>query len=168
MLPGLCYGSSDVEADEAQAMQVHAALRAQGLPGSMPVYASPLRRCAELARRLGPAPVFDARLSEMDFGSWEMRSWDAIPRAEVDAWAADLLRYRPGGGESVLQVAERVAAFRRDLRARGHAQALVLCHAGTIRLLSALQGGQSLEMAALQAASTPHQVGYGEVILLKD
>ena len=44
---------------------------------------------------------FDARLAELDFGHWEMQSWDGIPRAEVDAWAADVAHYRPGGGESV-------------------------------------------------------------------
>lgn len=47
----------------------------------------------------------------MGFGAWEMRAWNAIPRAEVDAWAADLLHYRPDGGENVLDMACRVAAF---------------------------------------------------------
>lgn len=166
--PGLCYGSTDVAVAQAQLEEIHAALRAQGLPGDLPVYASPLRRCAELARRLSPAPVFDARLAEMDFGSWEMRPWDDIERAEVDAWAADLLGYRPGGGENVLQVARRVAAFRAALRQSGQAQALVVCHAGTMRLLSALHGGEPVETAALRAARTPHHIGYGELLLLED
>jgi len=165
---GLCYGASDVATADTEQRQLHAALHAQGLPGAMPVYASPLRRCAELARRLCADPVFDGRLAEMDFGSWEMRGWDNIARAEIDAWAGDLLRYRPGGGESVLQVARRVAAFRDDLYRKNHAEALVVCHAGTIRLLSALHGGEAVETAALQAARRPHHIGYGELLLLKD
>ena len=44
----------------------------------------------------------DARLVELDFGSWEMHHWDTIPRAQIDAWAADVALYRPGDGESVL------------------------------------------------------------------
>jgi alpha-ribazole phosphatase len=135
---------------------------------ALDVYASPLQRCALLARRLQPRGVhLDARLAEMDFGSWELRAWDAIPRHEVDAWAADLLHYRPGGAECVLDVARRVAAFVDDLRQAGHAEALLICHAGTIRLLSAMRAGLPLEQAALNAARTPHRIAYGEVVVLE-
>ncbi|HBZ05752.1 MULTISPECIES: histidine phosphatase family protein [Massilia] len=171
--PGLCYGSSDVVAPAHETARVRDALRAAGLPGTMPTYASPLERCAALARSLDPSPLrFDARLAEMDFGAWELRSWDTIARSEIDAWADDLLHYRPGGGESVLDVARRVAAFLDDMRAelRGarQPQALVICHAGTMRLLRALFTGQPLITAALEAARTPHRIGYGELLVLKD
>jgi alpha-ribazole phosphatase len=167
--PGLCYGSTDVAALPADTQRIHAALLEAGLPGALPVYASPLRRCADLARLLAGSEVrFDRRLAEMDFGTWELRSWDAIARADVDAWNADLPHYRPGGGESVLQVARRVAAFRAALHAEGHAEALVICHAGTMRLLAAMQDGVPPEQAALRAASTPHHIAYGEILVLKD
>lgn len=165
---GLCYGASDVAVTQAELARVHASLRMAGLPGQLPVIASPLRRCAELARRLRPYGLrFDARLAEMDFGRWELQPWDAIPRDEVDAWAADLLHYRPGGAECVLDVARRVAAFIRDLRQAGHAEALLVCHAGTIRLLSAMQGSLPLEQTALRAAGTPHRIAYGEIAVLE-
>jgi alpha-ribazole phosphatase len=164
---GLCYGASDVPVAEAELARVHACLRDAGLPGSLPVYASPLQRCARLAERLAPAALtLDARLAEMDFGRWEMQAWDAISRHEIDAWAADLLRYRPGGAESVLDVAHRVAAFVDELRHAGHAQALLICHAGTIRLLSAMREGVSLEQAALDAARKPHRISYGQLTVL--
>jgi alpha-ribazole phosphatase len=166
--PGLCYGASDVGVGEAELTRTHASLRAAGLPGILDVYASPLQRCALLARRLQPHGVrLDARLAEMDFGSWELRAWDAIARHEVDAWAADLLHYRPGGAECVLDVARRVAAFVDDLRQAGHAEALLVCHAGTIRLLSAMRAGLPLEQAALNAARTPHRIAHGEVVVLE-
>ena len=165
---GLCYGASDIAVPDAELARVHAALHAAGLPGKLPVIASPLQRCALLARRIKPADLrFDARLAEMDFGSWELRAWDAIPRQEVDAWAADLLHYRPGGGECVLDVARRVATFMNDLLQAGHAEALLIGHAGTIRLLSAMQGGARLEQAALDAARTPHRIGYGNIVTLE-
>jgi alpha-ribazole phosphatase len=165
---GLCYGASDVPVAQAELARVHASLRAAGLPGTLPIYSSPLRRCAELARRLQPRSLrFDARLAEMDFGRWELRAWDAIPREEVDAWAADLLHYRPGGAECVLDAARRVAAFAGELRQAGAAEALLVCHAGTIRLLSAMQGAGSLDQAALDAARRPHRIAYGEVITLE-
>jgi alpha-ribazole phosphatase len=166
--PGLCYGASDVAIDEADLARVHAHLSKAGLPGMLPVHASPLRRCARLATRLQPHSLHvDARLAEMDFGSWELRAWDAIPRSEVDAWAADLLHYRPGGAECVLDVARRVAAFIEDLRQSGHAQALLICHAGTIRLLSAMRDGLPLEVAALNAARAAHRIAYGELVVLE-
>jgi alpha-ribazole phosphatase len=165
--PGLCYGASNLAVTEAELARVTASLRAAGLPGELPVYASPLQRCALLASRLQPAALrFDARLAEMDFGRWEMQSWDEIPRHEVDAWTADLLHYRPGGAECVLEVARRVADFVGDLRQAGHAQALLICHAGTIRLLGAMRAGVALERAALDAASTPHRIAYGELVML--
>jgi alpha-ribazole phosphatase len=166
--PGLCYGASDVAPDAAALGQVRAALAAAGLPGALPVYTSPLQRCALLARGLRPAALHvDARLAEMDFGAWELRSWADIARLEVDAWAADLLHYRPGGAENVLDVARRVAAFGAGLRAAQVAEALVVCHAGTIRLLLAMEDGLPLEQAALRAAQAPHRIGYGELLTLE-
>lgn len=171
--PGLCYGASDIAVAQAELVRVCAALRGAGLPGHMPVYSSPLQRCARLAQRLQPSGVrFDSRLAEMNFGSWEMLPWSAISRREIDAWAADPLSYRPGGAENVLDVARRVAAFAAELREElaggGGAEALLVCHAGTMRLLCAMQGGAPLEQAALRATATPHDIGYGETILLKD
>ena len=163
--PGLCYGASDVPVTETELARVHAGLALPlVLPHELPVYASPLQRCALLAERLAPGRVtLDARLAEMDFGAWELRPWSDIPRADVDAWTADLLHYRPGGAENVLDVARRVQAFVADLRAPS---ALIVCHAGTIRLLAALHGGAPLEQAALNAAQTPHRVGYGQLVVL--
>ena len=164
---GYCYGRTDLPAQAADSERVLAALTNQGIPGALPVYTSPLQRSAVLAQQLSSAPTFDARLAEMDFGAWELRQWDDITRDEIDAWNADLLHYRPGGGENVLQVAMRVDAFRADIQRAGHAEAVVICHAGTMRLLHAMSSGGTLEDAALRAASTPHQIGYGEVMVLE-
>ena len=166
--PGICYGRSDLGASPAGIAAVVRSLREQGLPGGLPVFASPLRRCAELAVQLSLHVNFDARLAEMDFGAWEMQPWDTIPRAEVDAWSADLLHYRPGGGENVLDVARRVAAFLDHLRQAGHTRVLLVCHAGSMRLLAALHAGGSIEEAALRAASQAHRIDYGGIIVLKN
>ncbi|MEW6763630.1 MAG: histidine phosphatase family protein [Pseudomonadota bacterium] len=166
--PGICYGRSDIAASPSAIAAVAQGLHEAGLPGDLPVFASPLRRCAELADRLGVPVTYDARLAEMDFGAWEMQPWDAIPRAEIDAWSADLLHYRPGGGESVSDVARRVAAFSDALRQANHPRALLVCHAGSMRLLAALHAGGSVEETALRAASQAHRIDYGGIIVLKD
>jgi alpha-ribazole phosphatase len=93
-----------------------------------------------------------------------------FPVAEIDAWAADMAHYRPGGGESVFLMAARVRAWHAHLlrHAQAHAieHAIVVCHAGTMRLLSACHAGLSLPDMALHAASTPHKIGYGATIVL--
>lgn len=173
--PGLCYGASDVAVSDDELARACARLREAGLPDpssdDLPVYASPLRRCADLARALQPRRLrLDARLMEMNFGRWELQPWSAIARDEVDAWAADLLHYRPGGAENVLDVARRVADFLADLRHSGAAQALLVCHAGTIRLLAQMTpviSNAALEQAALRAAQTAHSIDYGALLTLE-
>lgn len=163
--PGICYGRTDLETDAEELARALPALRA-ALPAGAPVISSPLRRCAALASALGTEVRFDARLAELDFGAWEMRSWSAIARAEIDAWAADVARYRPGGGESVFDMAERIAAFYSDLSSEDWPDAVVVCHAGAMRLLSARHTGLSPTGMAREAARQPHAIGYGEVIVL--
>lgn len=139
--PGICYGRLDLLAEDPPA--VAAALRGE-LPPGLPVWSSPLRRCRDLAVELHPQPAFDARLQEMDFGAWEGRQWDEIPRRELDAWAADVADYAPPGGESPRQLQQRVLAFVATLQV---AEAVLVTHAGVIRVLQAAQSGSSLEAA---------------------
>lgn len=167
---GLCYGRTDLHVPQHEHQRVAAALVAS-LPRSVPIFSSPLRRCRELAALLSGAlesgqVIHDARLAEMDFGTWEMRSWDDIPHAEIDAWAGALHSYRPGGGERVLDVADRIHSFLDELRKQPHQSAIVVCHAGTIRLLSACQQYHSSADAALAAARIENRIGYGELMVL--
>ena len=157
---GVCYGSSDVPAAAAALAAGYAALAPQladALALGYRLYSSPLRRCTALASLLGTFTP-DARLAEMDFGAWELRTWPGIARAEVDAWAADLLDYRPGGGETVREVGSRVRSFLDDLQQ----DAIVICHAGTMRLMSAIAAGEPL----LQAAAKPNHIKYCEALRL--
>lgn len=167
---GTCYGRSDVAVAPRAMATVRANLQAT-LPAGVPLYTSPLRRCAGLATALAqdlPSSTlrFDARLAEMDFGAWEMQPWHAIARADIDAWAADLAYYRPGGGENVLAMATRVHAFLGDLLCEQHETAIIICHAGTIRLLLALQARLPLEETALRAANSAHKIAYGETVVV--
>jgi alpha-ribazole phosphatase len=129
-LPGLCYGRTDVPLASTfaeDAAKVRAAL------GVVPrlAFASPSIRCRQLAEVLGaPAVRVDPRLMELDFGAWENRRWDDLPRAEVDAWANDFVETAPPGGETFRALAERVASFRREHEAT---DGVVITHGGVIR-----------------------------------
>lgn len=129
--PGICYGRLDVPA--AVPPDLVAELR-RSLPAGLPVWTSPLARCRDLAMALHPMPISEPRLAEMDFGDWEGRAWDAIPRAELDDWAADVADYAPPGGESPRAVQARVLAFVASLDV---AEAILVTHGGVIRTLLA-------------------------------
>jgi alpha-ribazole phosphatase len=137
--PGICYGRLDLEAENAEA--VAAQLSNELAPG-LPVWSSPLRRCRSLAELLHPRPILDERLIEMNFGLWEGRPWEAIPRHELDAWAADIAGYAPPGGESPCELQRRALDFVAGLDVP---EAVVVTHAGVIRVLVAHWRGLSPE-----------------------
>lgn len=156
----ICYGRTDVPLAETPELGAEALLAAAADPVER-IVSSPLSRALLVARavsRLTGAPLrTDDRLREMDFGEWEGRPWSALPRAEIDAWAADTVRYRVPGGESVADMLGRVRRAWTGI-ASSEATTLVLCHAGPIRCLLHVAGGMPLP-AALQAS-----VAYGEVV----
>jgi alpha-ribazole phosphatase len=144
---GVCYGRTDVPlaGDAVQAAAAIAErLAALGTPTPQAFWTSPLVRCASiaapLAGRFGQHAQADARLQEIDFGAWEGRCWDAIDRAALDAWAADLQHARVHGGENVAQFSERVGGWLDEWRTRATdgTTAHVITHAGVIRMLAAL------------------------------
>ncbi|OWY36485.1 histidine phosphatase family protein [Herbaspirillum aquaticum] len=156
-----CYGRSDIAVAPEMLAQSAAQLLPQlrALPHDWPLVSSPLQRCAKLAHSLAqamhrPAPQVDPRLQEMDFGQWELRPWDDIPWAEVEAWNADLAHYAPGGGETLTEVAGRMWQAFDDLLATSAEGVIVICHAGSIRMLhacAAWRAGQG-ESASPEAA----------------
>jgi alpha-ribazole phosphatase len=135
---GLCYGASDVPADAALTQQA-AELAAAVLPSSLPLWVSGLGRAQQLASALQalrsdlPMALVDKRLNEMDFGRWELRRWDDVPRAAFDIWLADFAHHRFGGGESTQQVIDRVADAMDAVRESGVSEAVWITHAGVIR-----------------------------------
>jgi alpha-ribazole phosphatase len=92
----------------------------------------------------------DARLREMDFGSWEGVAWSEIPRAAVDSWTQDLSTHRFGGKESANEVIQRVAAAWDEAqfmqtRAQGSGQGskhvLWIAHSGVAQAATLLASG---------------------------
>ncbi len=128
---GICYGRHDCPAEDTQSA---AETLLAELPPDLPVWTSPLLRCRALAERLHVRPVIDDRLAAMNFGAWEGLRWDDIPRAELDAWAADVAGYAPPGGESPRQLQQRALDFVASLDVP---EAVIVTHAGVIRTLLA-------------------------------
>lgn len=169
--PGTCYGATDMPADaQATARQAHEL--AQWLPAGMRMFSSPLQRCESLAValcRLRPDLVHecDARLRELDFGSWEGRRWCDIPQGEFEAWRADFAEHPVGGGECVRALMKRVALALEHTRScaassgdAAKAGAVWITHAGVIRAATLLANGVS---EPLRASEWPAEApGYGQ------
>ena len=114
---GLCYGQSDVElsaSGERRSEELSHGLSASlttidrvfhsGLQRTMPLAQS-------LAARLGLKAEPCAPLLERDFGTWELKSWDAIQAESGDAMLGMLTapgEFRPGGGETTFELRDRV------------------------------------------------------------
>jgi alpha-ribazole phosphatase len=140
---GICYGRRDVAVDASETERAAQKLRQQ-LPEQIlrnaPLYSSPLERCAILARQLGGSRsiTLTPALLELDFGAWQGRSWDGIPREELDAWAADLWRYAPGQGESAAAAADRWRSWVDSLARQSSDAVIAVTHAGLIRVAHAV------------------------------
>ncbi len=158
---GVCYGRTDVPLGasfESEARRVAERLSGRTFDA---VRTSPSGRCTRLAAFCGfPDAVRDGRLTELDFGVWEMRRWDDLRGSDVQAWYADWLRVPAGGAESLQDQYRRVASFVRDLSGRGTASALLFTHGGVIACLRVCAGECTLERAF------DRPVAFGEVVSL--
>jgi probable phosphoglycerate mutase len=132
-------GLSDLGHEQAELVAEHLACRFDDIAL---LAGSDLPRVAETAAataaRLRVPLVVDARLREIDLGSWTGRRHDVVAREhpqDVAAWQ----RWEDGaphGGERVSEVRARAWAAIEDLRGRaGGATLVVFTHGGVIRVL---------------------------------
>lgn len=106
------------------------------------IASSPLSRCwafaEELSQNLGLPLEVDDRLKEFGFGAWQGKTQEEITRFDpgvLQRFLRDPTTYRPDGAEGLAEFHRRVGSAVNDLLNRhcgGHA--LVVCHAGTIRM----------------------------------
>jgi alpha-ribazole phosphatase len=157
---GICYGQTDLDVTES--FEEEAAIIQQLLPLDFAaVYSSPLRRCSRLAERLFPGmPVLlRPSLMEVHCGEWEMRTWDELPKEEIDPWMADFVNIRIPGGESYIDLHTRVRhcweeivlassgaglASEAGAVGAGRAPVAVVAHGGVIRSILAGMTGTPL------------------------
>ncbi len=134
---GVCYGRSDVALSSAGRQQSLAlASQLSRLPVKS-IFHSGLQRTAllatELARLTGLTATREPVLAERDFGSWELQTWDAIYQQHGDEMmrmVSDPSGFRPGGGETTDELADRVWNWYRTLELPG--VAVIVTHGGPI------------------------------------
>lgn len=148
-IEGRCYGRLDVPVDPTLRVMTITKVR-ESIPAAVlryaPIFSSPLSRCVQFAGELAHprTPVIAEELVEMNFGSWEGRRWNDVPREELDHWARDLWSYRPGGGESAQTLAGRWRRWLRQVSASSSDTVVAVTHAGVIRVALACAGRLNL------------------------
>ncbi len=108
------------------------------------VVSSPVRRARESAEilgdRLGVAVEEEPGFAEMEFGTWDGMTFDEVAAADpaaVERWLGSL-EERPGGGESLLMVQERVlAALERVLSRHTGRTVVIASHVTPIKVVVA-------------------------------
>lgn len=136
---GRCYGASDVPLSRSGRATI--ADLAERLADAQPCWVvhSGLMRTRLLAERVaalaGCQLYKNVEWRERDFGAWEGKTWNAIYRASGNAMdgmidAPDF--FRPGGGETTSELAERVS---RAWQGLPDGFGIVVTHGGPIAAL---------------------------------
>lgn len=135
--PDICYGQSDLEvADSFPRESREVASKLPVSADDAVFYSSPLLRCRKLAAELTDDDIqFDERLKELDFGDWELKKWDDMDSALLQEWMDDFVNVSCPGGESYLELTDRVTAWWNELMEKEHESVVVVTHAGVIRCL---------------------------------
>lgn len=158
--PGICYGQTDVPLKPT--FEQEATVTAEHLKDYLPfdhVYTSPLSRCVRLATFCGfPDAERDKRIMEINFGSWEMTSFEHNDDPHLKEWYADYMNVAATGGESFAMLYQRVSNFLDELRTKPYNKVAIFAHGGVLICAQIYAG--LIEPAEAFSALTP----YGGII----
>lgn len=157
---GICYGQSDVDvADSFQTEAAGVKLQLDNMKFDK-VFCSPLIRCRKLADFCGyPNPQIETRIMELNFGDWELKSWDNINDPQLEKWYNNWIDEAPTNGESLAEMIQRVENFYIELKQTELQNIAIFTHAGVIRIFEILINKVSSDKAF------DIKIEYGEVII---
>ncbi len=168
MLPGTCYGYTDVKVrDTFEQEAEECKLKLMQLAGDMTfdaVYTSPLLRARMLAAYCGfPGAKVDMHVIEFNFGEWEMCNYDELMHNDprFAPWLKNYVEQRAPGGECVNDLMQRVMAFIELLIERGQRRVAVFCHGGVLAIALVILG--KIDMKEAFSKVPP----YGSVVKVK-
>ena len=92
---------------------------------------APERRARQTAQLLGLRPVTESRLADLDCGRWRGSALENVPPADLDVWLTDPVQ-APHGGESIVDLVERVAAWLASL-ADNTSHTVAVTHPAVVR-----------------------------------
>lgn len=132
--PGHTYGQTDVPLRST--FEEEAAIVKANLEGIIfdKVWTSPLSRCVKLATYCGyPDAEREDRIMEINFGDWEMKSWDELSADPHSvAWFDDWVNISSPNGESMMDQFNRVSSFLNEIRQSGMQRICLFAHGGVL------------------------------------
>lgn len=136
--PNTCYGQSNLEVADSFEEEFNAIKNKLPDLSKFKFYSSPLKRCTKLASKLSSQNFStDDRLKELNFGNWELKSWDQIDRATFDQWKQDYVNFKIPNGESLFQLSERSSKFFDYIKNQPDESIAIITHAGVIKTIVA-------------------------------
>jgi len=164
VITGVCYGQTNLDTTETFKIEAEAVkTNLKGIQFTH-CFSSPLQRCFKLAKELSGENIIqtDNRLKEMNFGDWEMMSWDEIRKKDgAESWFNDFLHIPCPNGESYEQMIQRIQSFIQAINTLpDNSEVLIVTHAGCIRsFLTLLEGEDPLKIFN-------RGIEYGEILKL--
>jgi len=135
---GICYGVTDVPLANSAPDEIERITRDLQKEQFDAVFTSPLSRCRILAKAIRPEQeqFVDDRLLELNFGDWEMVSWQQIYESEQGGvWFNDFIHEKCPNGQSYTDMVAAVKDFIAELQEKEYEHVLIVAHAGIIRTL---------------------------------
>src|SRR6476660_1431278 len=136
----LCYGQSEIPLPEnfTASFDWLQEMLKNDLEQRSEVYSSPFRRCSKLADYLSNGNfLVDNRITELNFGDWEMQAWNSINAEELNSWMNDFVNYSIKNGENFIDLYNRAVAFFEDIIQSEKENSIIITHAGVIRSILA-------------------------------
>ena len=159
---GLCYGRSDVSLADSFLEEWK---RIQAIIPNVfdVVYSSPAQRCQNLAKKFKTKNFHtDERLWELNFGVWEMQTWDQITDPQARVWMDDFVNIRPPQGESFRDLQVRVMDFfNQIINSNSVDKMAIVAHAGVVRTI--LAHVLNIDLKHIYSL----EIDYGSVNLIK-
>jgi broad specificity phosphatase PhoE len=150
--PIRCQGFTDTPLNEVGREQARELAERVAGDGFKSLWSSDLARARETATivgaKVGLEPRLDPRLREANRGRWEGHLFIDIERDEPElyaAWRRAGPDFRFPEGESLAEQQQRVLATLDDVAASGELPALVVCHAGSIRVVLCARDPRGLD-----------------------
>lgn len=129
------YGWSDVACLQ-ESFLIEAEIIKAKLPSNFKqVYSSNSLRCKQLATYLFPNEriIYSAQLRELNFGDWEMQTWDEVNQTDLQKWMDNFVEEVVPSGESYKQLYKRTIDFYQTIPPAN--TTAIISHAGVIRSL---------------------------------
>jgi probable phosphoglycerate mutase len=150
--PRRFLGQTDLPLNENGVLQAMALRDALAAVDFSQVFTSPLQRAVQTAALVSGRPIESLHrveaFKEIDLGDWEGLSVAEVEARFPGAYAQrgrDLAHFRPQGGESFADLADRCWPALADLASRFAGPLLIVAHAGVNRAILARVGNHPLQ-----------------------